>query len=64
MLQRIQRINMTNTREQLLIARIAELEAENQALRARIAELEQQVSKLLVTPTSLHPTKVLGAFAA
>ena len=55
---------MTNTREQLLIARIAELEAENQALRARIAELEQQVSKLLVTPTSLHPTKVLGAFAA
>ena len=38
---------MTNTRERQLIARIAELEAENQVLRARIADLEQQVSKLL-----------------
>ena len=43
---------MTNTREQQLIARIAELEAENQALRARITELEQQVSKLSATSTS------------
>lgn len=43
---------MTNTREQQLIARIAELEAENQGLCARIAELEQRVSKLLARPTS------------
>ena len=43
---------MTNTREQQLIARIAELEAENQALRARIAELEQEMSKLLAASTS------------
>ena len=37
---------MTDIREQELLARIAELEAENTFLRARIAELEQQLSKL------------------
>ena len=36
----------TSIREQELLARIAELEAENAFLRARIAELEQQLSKL------------------
>ena len=43
---------MTNSmsREQQLIGRLVELEAENQTLRAHIAELEQQVSKLLATP--------------
>ena len=51
---------MTNTREQQLIARIVELEAENQALRAHIAELEQQVSKLLAAPTSPPKTPVPG----
>lgn len=35
------------TREQKLLARIAELEAENAFLRARIAQLEQQLSKLI-----------------
>ena len=49
---------MTNTREQQLIARIAELEAENQALRVRITELEQQVSKLLAASTSPPKTPV------
>ena len=49
---------MTNTREQQLIARNAELEAKNQALRAHMAELEQQVSKLLATPTSPPKTAV------
>jgi len=38
---------MTDIREQELLARIAELEAENAFLRARIAELEQQLSKLI-----------------
>jgi len=38
---------MTDIREQELLARIAELEAENALLRARIAELEDQLSKLL-----------------
>ena len=37
----------TSIREQELLARIAELEAENAFLRARIAELEQQLSKLI-----------------
>jgi len=40
---------MTDTREQELLARIAELEAENAFLCARIAELEQQLSKLLAS---------------
>jgi len=38
---------MTDIREQELLARIAELEAENAFLRARIAEIEQQLSKLI-----------------
>jgi transposase len=37
---------MTDTREQKLLHRIAELEAENASLRARIAELEHQLVKL------------------
>jgi hypothetical protein len=37
----------TPIREQELLARITELEAENAFLRARIAELEQQLSKLV-----------------
>ena len=37
---------MTDTREQELLDRIAELEAENASLRARIAKLEQQLIKL------------------
>ena len=38
---------MTDIREQELLTRIAELEAENALLRIRIAELEDQLSKLL-----------------
>ena len=49
---------MTNSREQQLIARIAELETENQALCAHMAELDRQVSKLLATPTSPPKTAV------
>ena len=41
---------MTDTREQELLDRIAELEAENASLRARIAELEQQLMKLSAFP--------------
>jgi transposase len=37
---------MTDTREQKLLDRIAELESENASLRARIAELEQQLIEL------------------
>ena len=37
---------MTDTREQELLDRIAELEAENASLRARIAKLEQQLMEL------------------
>jgi len=40
---------MIDIREQELLTRIAELEAENAFLRARIAELEQQLSKLLAS---------------
>ena len=43
---------MTNSREQQLIGRLVELEAENQTLRAHMAELEQEMSKLLAAPTS------------
>lgn len=47
---------MTTTREQQLIARIAELEAENQTLRNRIVELEQQIAKLAASPASTTKT--------
>jgi len=43
---------MTDIREQELLARIAELEAENALLRARINELEQQLSTLLASHNS------------
>jgi len=46
---------MTDIREQELLARIAELEAENAFLRTRIAELEQQLSKLLASHDSDPP---------
>jgi len=38
---------MTDIKEQELLARIAELEAENAFLNARIAELEQKLSKII-----------------
>lgn len=38
---------MTDIKEQELLARIAELEAENAFLHARIAELEQKLSKII-----------------
>ena len=41
---------MTDTREQALLDRIAELEAENALLRARIAKLEQQLMELTASP--------------
>lgn len=47
---------MIDIREQELLARIAELEAENTLLRARVAELEQQLSKLLEHHDSTPPS--------
>ena len=47
---------MTDSREQELLDRIAELEAENASLRARIAKLEQQLIELSVSgPPSDDP---------
>jgi transposase len=51
---------MTDTREQELLDRIAELESENASLRARIAKLEQQLTNLTasVPPSDDSPVPV------
>lgn len=52
---------MTDIREQELLARIAELEAENAFLRARIAELEQKLSKLIDSHDSAKTSNSNGS---